>query len=275
MSSPAVAEAPSRHAETEWATRVELAALYRVMHLYGMTDIANQEVGARVQGEPDCFLIHPYGLLFEEVRASDLVKVSLDGTVIDGPGIWTGSGRESFVARAGERWVSDGGVNLGTWIFGTRPDCRFFVHAHCEDVMAVSATEGGLRPVSQAYIYLREHITDLGYDFAEDDEYAASFREAIADHDIVVSHHHGYYALGCSAAEAFFRAFYLRQACSVQVKAAATAAGAGEHLREMDPQRVAMIEDQMRASAHYHYDGSTEWAALLRKLDRTCPDYRT
>ena len=101
------------------------------------------------------------------------------------------------------------------------------------------------------------------------------FREAIADHDIVVSHHHGYYALGRSAAEAFFRAYYLRQACSVQVKAAAAAAGAGEHLREMDPQRVAMIEDQMRESAHYHYDGSTEWAALLRKLERACPDYRT
>ena len=201
--------------------------------------------------------------------------MSLDGTVIDGPGIWAGSGRESFVAHADERWVSDGGVNLGKWIFGTRPDCGFFIHAHCEDVMAVSAAEGGLRPVSQAYIYLREHITDLGYDFAEDDEYAASFREAIAGHDIVVSHHHGYYVLGRSAAEAFFRAYYLRQACAVQGKAAATAAGAGEHLREMDPQRVAMIEDQMRASAHYHYDGSTEWAALLRKLERTCPDYRT
>ena len=151
------------------------------MHLYGMTDIANQEVGARVQGEPDCFLVHPYGLLFEEVRASDLVKVSLDGVVIDGPGIWAGSGRESFVAHAGERWVSDGGVNLGRWIFGTRPDCGFFIHAHCEDVMAVSATEGGLRPVNQAYIYLREYIAYLGYDFAEDNEYAALFREAIAE----------------------------------------------------------------------------------------------
>ena len=275
MSSPAAAEAPSRHAEAEWVTRVDLAALYRVMHLYGMTDIANQEVGARVHGEPDCFLIHPYGLLFEEVRASDLVKVSLDGVVVDGPGIWAGSGRESLVAHAGERWVSDGGVNLGKWIFGTRPDCGFFIHAHCEDVMAVPATEGGLRPVSQAYIYLREHIAYLGYDFAEDDEYAALFRGAIAEHDIVVSHHHGYYALGRSAVEAFFRAFYLRQACAVQVKAAAIAAGTGEHLREMDPQRVAMIEDQMRASAHYHYDGSTEWAALMRKLERTCPDYRT
>ena len=275
MSMPSTAEAAARYSEQEWDTRVELAALYRVVHHYGMTDIANQEIGARVRGEPDRFLIHPYGLLFEEVRASDFVKVSLDGEIIDGPGIWTGSGRESFVERADERWVSDGGVNLGRWIFATRPDREFFIHAHCEDVMAVSATEGGLRPVSQAYIYLREHIAYLDYDFAEDDEYAAQFREAIASHDVVVSHHHGYYALGRSASEAFFRAFYLRQACSVQVKAAATAAGAGERMREMDPQRVAMIEDQMRESAHYHYDGSTEWAALLRKLERECPDYRT
>ena len=258
MSPLSIAEAASRCPEQEWTTRVELAALYRVIHHYGMTDIANQEIGARVHGEPERFLIHPYGLLFEEVRASNLVKVSLDGAVIDGPGIWAGSGRESFVEHATERWVSDGGVNLGKWIFGARPDYNFFIHGHCEDVMAVSATEGGLRPLSQAYIYLREHITYLDYDFAEDDEYAASFHKAIAGHDIIVSHHHGYYALGRSAAEAFFRAFYLRQACSVQVKAAAAAAGAGERMSEMDPQRVAMIEDQMRESANYHYDGSTE-----------------
>ena len=275
MSVLSAAEGTARYSEQEWATRVELAAFYRVAHHYGMTDIANQEIGARVRGEPNCFLIHPYGLLFEEVRASDLVKVSLDGEIIDGSGIWAGSGRGSFVEHATQRWVSDGGVNLGKWIFGARPDRDFFIHAHCEDVMAVSATEGGLRPVSQAYIYLREHIAYLDYDFAEDDEYAALFHKAIADHDIVVSHHHGYYALGRSAAEAFFRAFYLRQACSVQVKAAAAAAGAGDRLREMDPQRVAMIEDQMRDSAHYHYDGSTEWAALLRKLERESPDYRT
>lgn len=269
------ADASARYAEQEWATRVELAAFYRVAHHYGMTDIANQEIGARVRGEPDRFLIHPYGLLFEEVRASDFVKVSLDGEVIDGPGIWSGSGRENFAEHAGERWVSDGGVNLGKWIFGTRRDRDFFIHAHCEDVMAVSASEGRLRPVSQAYVYLREHITYLDYDFAEDDEYAALFREAIAGYEIIVSHHHGYYALGRTAAEAFFRAFYLRQACAVQVKAAAVAAGAGERLRELDPQRVAMIEDQMRDSANYNYDGSTEWAALLRKLEREGADYRT
>ncbi|MXW91068.1 MAG: hypothetical protein F4114_02555 [Rhodospirillaceae bacterium] len=275
MSNPSIADSTFRHSENEWATRVELAALYRVADRYGMTDIANQEIGARVRGEPDRFLIHPYGLLFEEVRASDFVKVGLDGAVADGRGIWNGSGQENFAERSGERWVSDGGVNLGRWIFGARPDCNFFIHAHCEDVMAVSATEGGLRPVSQAFIYLRAHIAYLDYDFAEDDEYAAGFLKAIADRDILISHNHGYYALGRSAAEAFFRAFYLRQACAVQVKAAATAAGMGEGMREIDPQRVAMIEDQMLESAHYHYDGSTEWAALLRKLERECPDYRT
>ena len=110
MSMPSTAEATARYSEQEWATRVELAALYRVVHHYGMTDIANQEIGARARGEPDRLLIHPYGLLFEEVRASDFVKVSLDGEIIDGPGVWTGSRRESFVehaAHAGFRLPGD------------------------------------------------------------------------------------------------------------------------------------------------------------------------
>jgi len=140
MSSEMLADASSRYTAAEWATRVELAACYRLVDDYGMTDIANQEIGARVEGEPDCFLIHPYGMLFDEVRASDFVKVRLDGTVVDGAGIWAGSARESFVDHTGERWVSDGAVHLGQWIFGTRPDRSFFIHAHCVDVMAVSAT---------------------------------------------------------------------------------------------------------------------------------------
>ncbi|MDX1528737.1 MAG: class II aldolase/adducin family protein, partial [Gammaproteobacteria bacterium] len=157
----------------------------------------------------------------------------------------------------------------------TRPDRDFFIHAHCEDVQAVSATEGGLRAVSQAAIYLGHLIDYLDYDFEEDDEYAQLFCRTIAKNEIIVSHNHGYYALGRRASEAFFRAYYLRQACAVQVKAAAAAAGAGDRLKPIDPQRVAMIQDQMAASENYHYDGSTEWAALLRKLERTCPDYAT
>lgn len=90
MTVKSITTGTSKYAQDEWETRLELAALYRVLHHHGMTDIANQEVGARVKGEPDCFLIHPYGLLFEEVCASDFVKIKLDGTVVDGPGYLAG-----------------------------------------------------------------------------------------------------------------------------------------------------------------------------------------
>lgn len=127
--------------------------------------------------------------------------------------IWQGSGTEDYVAHSGERWVGDGGVNLGKWIFGARPDVHCFIHAHCEDVMAVSATEAGLLAVSQAAIYL-SHLTEfLDYDFQEDDKYAALFLRTIREKDIVISHNHGYYTLGRVASEAFSRAFYLRQVC--------------------------------------------------------------
>ncbi len=275
MTAEAVAEDKARFTDEEWESRVDLAAAYRIVDHYGMSDIANQEIGARVKGEPECFLIHPYGLLFEEVRASDFVKVRLDGTVVEGAGIWTGSGAEDFSRHSGERWVSEGAVNLGRWIFGTRPDVNCFIHGHCEDVMAVSATGEGLRAVSQAAIYLGHLIAYLDYDFFEDDEYAQLFTKTVRDWDVIVSHHHGYYTLGTRASEAFFRAYYLRQACEVQVKAAAAAAGTGDRMRLIDPQRVALIQDQMAESPHYHYDGTTEWAALLRKLQRDCPDYCT
>lgn len=206
MTADAVAESSTRYAPGEWETRVDLAATYRIVDLYGMSDIANQEIAARVKGEPDCFLIHPYGLLFDEVRASDFVKVRLDGTVVDGAGIWFGSGQSDFTAEAGARWVSDGAVNLGKWIFGIRADVDAFIHGHCEDVMAVSATGAGLRAVSQAAIYLSHLIAYLDYDFFEDDEYAELFMKTIRDNDIIVSHHHGYYTVGSRPSEAFFRA---------------------------------------------------------------------
>jgi len=270
-----VAAAQSRYSAGEWESRVELAAAYRIVDHYGMSDIANQVLSVRVRDEPDCFLLHPYGMLFDEVRASDFVKVRLDGTVVDGPGIWTGSGAADFTQEGAGRWISDGSVNLGQWIFGTRPDVNAFVHGHCEDIQAVSATGKGLRPVSQAAVYLGNHIDYLDYDFAEDDDYAERFVRTIAMKDIIVSRHHGYYTMGKRASAAFFRAYYLRQACTVQVKAGAAAAGFGDTVREIDPQRVAMIQDQMADSPHYHYDGTTEWAALLRKLERDSPDYRT
>ncbi len=248
-------ERPLPCSEGEWQTRVELAALYRLLDHYGMSDLANQEVGARIEGEPDHYLVHPYGWFFEELTASSMVRIDREGVPVapDAP------------------WVSDGGPNLAKWIFGSRPEINFFVHAHCEDVMAVGSTQRGLLPLSQPAVYLMHLTTYLDYEFFEDEEFAEKFVTNLGQHGIMISHNHGYYALGRTAAEAFFRAYYLRQACSVQVKVLST----GEEPRLIDPQSVARFQDQMYASEHYNYDGSTEWAALLRKLEREQPDYKT
>lgn len=239
----------------EWETRVELAALYRVLDMYGMSDLANQEVGARVPEQPDHYLVHPYGHFYDEITASSLVKISHDG----GP------------ADADAPWLNDGGMNLCRWIFGARTDANYFVHGHCEDVMAVGSIESKLLPLSQPAVYLAHMLTYLEYEFDEDDSFGERFVETLGQHNIMISHNHGYYCLARTAAEAFFRAYYLRQACSVQMKVMAS----GDELHLIDPQRVARYQDQMYDSEHYNYDGKTEWAGLLRRLERLQPDYRS
>ena len=240
--------------EAEWRTRVELAALYRVLDLYGMSDLANQEVGARVAGQPDCYLVHAYGDFYDEITASRLVKIDREGRPSD----------------PDAPWLNDGGQNLAKWIFGARPEVNFFVHGHCEDVMAVGSIESKLLPLSQPAVYLAHMLTYLDYEFDEDDDFGARFQKTLGQHNIMISHNHGYYCLGRSAAEAFFRAYYLRQACAVQMKVMAS----GDRPRFIDPQRVARYQDQMYQSEHYNYDGATEWAGLLRRLDRLQPDYK-
>ena len=240
--------------EAEWQTRVELAALYRVLDLYGMSDLANQEVGARVADAPDRYLIHAYGEFYDEITASGLVKIDAGGQPVD----------------PNAPWLNDGGQNLAKWIFGARPEVNYFVHGHCEDVMAVASIESKLLPLSQPAVYLGHMTTYLEYEFDEDESFGERFQETLGPHSIMISHNHGYYCLGRSAAEAFFRAYYLRQACSVQLKVMAT----GDKPHFIDPQRVARYQDQMYDSEHYNYDGKTEWAGLLRRLDRLQPDYK-
>ena len=254
-SSAAPLDRPSPWSEAEWNTRRELAALYRLLDHYGMSDLANQEVGARVADAPDRYLIHPYGHFYEEITASSLVTLGADGEPVD----------------PDAPWVNDGGKNLAKWIFGSRPEVNYFIHGHCEDVMAVSATKCGLEPVSQAAVYLLHLIDYIDYEFHEDDEYAETFKRVLGRNQILITRNHGYYVLGRSASEAFFRAYYLRQACSVQIKVKAM----GETPHVIDPQAVARFQDQMYGSDDYNYDGTTEWAGLLRKLDRDQPDYKT
>ena len=248
----------SRSVESEQQTRESLAALYRILDRYGMSDLANQEVGARIGEQPDHYLVHPYGAFYDEVTASSLIKIDRQGQPVD----------------ADSPWLNDGGRNLARWIFGQRPEVNYFVHGHCENVTAVSAIRDGLMPLSQSAIYLGNLVGYIDYAFIEDDDFGDEFVSSVASHDILISHNHGYYCLGRSSREAFFRAYYLRQACEVQVKAMSMVGGDIDRLRLVNSERETGYRDAMYTSEDYNYDGKTEWQGMLRWLDKHGPDYK-
>ena len=247
--------APSDCSEAEWQVRVDLAALFRIIAHYGMSDLANGAVCARVPDQPDHYLVHPYGMFWEEARASQLVKIDATGQPTD---------RDA-------PWLNDGVQNLCQWIFGSRPEVNFFVHGHEEEVMAVGSIKEGILPLSQPAVYLGDITGYIQYEFDEDEAFGDHFVEQLCGNQILISRNHGYYALGDTAAAAFFRAYFLRQTCSAQIKTLAM----DRDLNPIDPQKVARFRDQMAASDHYNYNGQTEWPGLIRLLDKRDPDYAT
>lgn len=243
----------STYSAREWRARVALAALHRAIHLYGMSDLVNGAIGARVPDRPDCYLTHPYGMYWEEATASSFITITGDGTAV----------------YDDTRWTNDGAVNLCRWIFQSRPDVNFFIHGHEEPIAAVGSLECGLLWVNQPAVYLGHMLGYLNFEFDETEEFGALFSRLAADHNLLISRNHGHYAFGRVAAEAFFRSYFLRQACSIQLQAMST----GRDLHLIPDSEAKRFQQQMYASPHYNYDGATEWPGLLRKLDRECPGY--
>ncbi|GAB5467264.1 MAG: class II aldolase/adducin family protein [Rhodospirillales bacterium] len=241
--------------DAEWQARVDLAALFRILAHYGMSDLANGAVCARVPDQPDRYLVHPYGMFWEEARASDLVKIDASGQPVD----------------ADAPWLNDGVRNLCQWILGSRPDANVFVHGHEEEIMAVGSIADGLLPLNQPAVYLGNITGYIEYEFEEDEAFGDHFVRQLGDKQILISRNHGYYALGETAAAAFFRAYFLRQTCAAQIKTLSM----GRDLHRIDPQKVARYQDQMAASEHYNYDGTTEWPGLIRLLDKRDRGYAT
>ena len=143
--------------------RQELAALYRILDIYGMTDLANQCAAARSSENKNTFLVHQYGMFYDEITASSLIEVDNNGKPLDPK----------------SPWLNDGCLNLCKWIFNTREDVNYYVHGHSENVMAVGGTEEGLQYFSQAAVYLSHLIEYIDYDFTEDDDYGEKFKNII------------------------------------------------------------------------------------------------
>ena len=241
--------------DAEWRARVDLAAVFRLVAHYRMSDLAGGFKSARVADDPERFLLGGYGVFCEEQRASELVKLDWRGNILDD----------------GAHDVNATGVALSAAIFRARPDVNCIVHAHTKAAMVVGALECGLLPISQPAFNLGAQLRTSEYEFDADAAFCARFLEDLGRSRIVLMRNHGLLAAGRTAAEAFFLAFYLNQACDVQ----ATALQTGYPLHTPPAADIERWSRLFETSEDYEYDGSREWPGLVRLLDRLDPSYAT
>jgi ribulose-5-phosphate 4-epimerase/fuculose-1-phosphate aldolase len=191
----------------EWETRVDLAACYRLAAHFRMTDLIYTHISARVPGPEHHFLINAFGLLWDEISASTLVKVTLDGEVVDDP---TGNG------------INRAGYVIHSAVHRARPDLMCVMHTHTAAGIAVSAQDAGLLPLSQHAMRFTDSIGYHDYEglALELDEQARLTRD-LGAHKVMILRNHGLLACGESVAEAFDLMYYLERACQSQINAMA------------------------------------------------------
>lgn len=237
----------------ERALRIELAAAYRLVALYGMDDTIFTHLTVRAPGAAHNFLINPLGLLWEEITASSLVKIDLDGNVIDPP----------------NATVNYPGFVIHSAIHAARDDVVCVMHTHTIAGMAVAATKSGLLPLSQHAMEFYGRLAVHEYEgIATDLDERARLVRDLGDRSAMLLRNHGLLTCGASVAEAFHLMYYLEQACRVQVAAASM----GE-LRHVPPPVAEHAARQFLPGGH-PAKGRNMWRALLRKLDRIDPSYR-
>jgi ribulose-5-phosphate 4-epimerase/fuculose-1-phosphate aldolase len=250
----AAAGVRERVTSEEWDARVDLAACYRLAAHYRMTDLIYTHISARVPGPEHHFLINAFGLLWDEISASTLVKVTLDGEVVDDP---TGNG------------INRAGYVIHSAVHRARPDLTCVMHTHTASGIAVSAQDQGLLPLSQHAMRFTNSIGYHEYEgLALELEEQARLTRDLGAHKVMILRNHGLLACGETVAEAFDLMYYLERACQSQINAMA----GGAKLRIP---AAAVAEKTAAQFKKLPYKAKkTEWKALLRMLDKTEPAYK-
>jgi ribulose-5-phosphate 4-epimerase/fuculose-1-phosphate aldolase len=238
----------------EWQLRVDLAATYRLVALHGWDDMIFTHISARVPGPDHHFLINPYGLLFEEITASSLVKIDLDGNKVqDTP-----------------YPVNPAGFTIHSALHMNRDDAHCIIHLHTTDGVAVSAQADGLLPIDQHAMMIANDIAYHDYEgIALDLDERDRLVHDVGDKHMMMLRNHGTLALGKSCPDAFLRMYYLERACSMQVRAM-TGGAKLNWPNQGVPEKTA----QQGGQAFEGLLGALAWPALLRKLDRIDPSYK-
>lgn len=237
----------------EWQMRVDLAACYRLMAHFRMTDWIYNHISASVPGAPHHYLINPFGLLYEEVSASNLVKVDVHGNLVDDVPLD----------------VNPAGFVIHGAIHQARPDAVCALHSHTAAGIAVSTQADGLLPISQHA--LRFHGRVAYHDFEgvalDLDEQSRLVRD-LGDKNILILRNHGLLTIGASVADAFKEMYYLERACQIQVSALA-----GQRPLTM-PASDVCLRTARQFSGDTDFLQGRDWRALLRLLDRIDPSYK-
>lgn len=251
--------------EQEWKTRVDLAACYRLMAMYGMTDMIYNHITAKIPGTRDEILINPYGFLYDEITASSLVKIDIEGNVLLQPDHGYG--------------INPAGYVIHSAVHAARADSYCVMHTHTRAGMAVSAMKCGLLPLSQTSMRFYNCMSYHAFEGpALNLEERARLVADLGSHDAMILRNHGLLVCGRSIPDTFNRMYFLENACRLQVDA--LTAGA-EGLTYSSPEVAQLTADilspEHSATNSIHkaspMDGELEWRALRRKLDRVDPSY--
>ncbi|QQD18658.1 class II aldolase/adducin family protein [Spongiibacter nanhainus] len=239
--------------EAEWQLRVDLAAAYRLVALYGWDDLVFTHISARVPDTENQFLINPYGMTFDEVTASSLVKVDQDcNKILDSP-----------------YPVNPAGFTIHSAVHAAREDAHCVLHTHSLNGVAISAQQEGLLPLSQQASLV---LASLGYHdyegIALNEDEKPRLVNDLGDNTFLMLRNHGLLTVGQNPADAFLAMYVFEAACTVQVRALAGG-------RELSPIAPDIVEGTKEAAMVVTKGlfGGIAWPGLLRKLDRQNPGY--
>ena len=239
----------------EWQARVELAAVYRLVALYGWDDLIFTHISMRVPNEDGHFLINPYGFLFEEITASSLVKVNLQGDIVSETG----------------HFINPAGFTIHSAIHAARHDVACVLHTHSLHGVAISAQKDGLLPLSQQSLFPLSGLAYHDYEGVALNE--AEKPRLVADlgaKNLMILRNHGLLTCGKTAAEAFLYMYLLDSSCRIQI----LAQSGGKELVHIHPQILQGIAAQVEMVTK-GLGADLAFPALLRKLDRIDASYKT
>jgi len=237
--------------EEEWKARVDLAALYRLVALHGWDDMIYTHISARIPGPEHHFLINPYGMFFEEITASSLVKIDLEGKIL----------------QETPYFINPAGFTIQSAIHAARDDAHFVMHLHSDQGVAVAAQSEGLLPLSQHALIVMPRLAYHDYEgIALNHDERERLVADLGDKSLMLLRNHGTLAVGKTAADCWVGMFYLERACKQQVMALS----AGRDKVLLAPQAS---RDEVREQVSRGIGGVLAWPGCLRQLERENPGY--